>query len=207
MAGSDIWPAIHSTRKALAADLDGLNESDWDTTSLCTEWSVRNLVAHMTATAKLSGANFFPKLIGSGFSLKRLQAKDIAAEGQGSGADVLARFKVQIDSSGRPPGPIETMLGEVVVHSEDIRRPLGIEHTPPTEFVVRVADFYKNSNLIIGTKKRIAGLELRATDSDWSHGSGPLVSGPMMSLLMAMTGRKAALGDLEGDGVEVLRTR
>jgi hypothetical protein len=73
--------------------------------------------------------------------------------------------------------------------------------------VVRVADFYKNSNLILGTKTRIAGLSLAATDTDWRHGTGPTVSGPMLSLLMAMTGRKAALDDLSGDGVATLRTR
>ena len=34
-------------------------------------------------------------------------------------------------------------------------------------------DFYKNSNTLIGTKNRIAGLTLKATDTDWTHGSGP----------------------------------
>lgn len=70
-----------------------------------------------------------------------------------------------------------------------------------------MADFYKGSNLLIGAKSRIAGVTLRATDADWSHGSGPEVSGPLLSLVLAMTGRKVALGDLEGPGVEVLRSR
>jgi hypothetical protein len=72
---------------------------------------------------------------------------------------------------------------------------------------MRVADFYKGSNLIIGAKRRIDGVTLRATDADWSHGSGPEVSGPLLSLLMAMTGRKEALDDLSGDGVATLRGR
>jgi hypothetical protein len=73
--------------------------------------------------------------------------------------------------------------------------------------VVAVADFYKGSNVLIGAKKRIDGLMLKATDTDWSHGSGPVVEGPMLSLLLAMTGRRAALADLSGDGVETLRGR
>ena len=93
------------------------------------------------------------------------------------------------------------------MHAEDIRRPLGIEHHYPAEAVVRVADFYKGSNLLIGSKNRIDGLSLRATDADWSHGTGPEVSGPIMSLVMAMTGRKAADDDLSGDGVATLRSR
>ena len=67
--------------------------------------------------------------------------------------------------------------------------------------------FFKGSNLVIGSKKRVAGLKLNATDADWTHGDGPEVSGPMISLLMAMTGRKAAIDDLKGEGVETLRSR
>lgn len=60
---------------------------------------------------------------------------------------------------------------------------------------------------LIGAKNRIAGVTLHATDTDWSHGSGPEVNGPLLSLVMAMTGRKVALNDLAGPGVEVLRSR
>jgi hypothetical protein len=61
--------------------------------------------------------------------------------------------------------------------------------------------------LLIGAKKRIDGLTLRATDASWSHGSGPLVEGPAHSLLMAMTGRPASIGDLAGEGLATLRAR
>jgi uncharacterized protein (TIGR03083 family) len=204
---SDVWPAIHAERKALAADLDGLAANEWDTASLCEGWTVRDVVAHMTAATKLNGPKFFGRLVGSGFSFERVQNKGIAAERGSSPADTLARFKAQIDSTGRPPGPVETMLGETIVHPEDIRRALGIRHTYPTDTVVQVADFFKGSNLIIGTKKRIAGLTLRATDADWNHGDGPAVEGPILDLLLAMTGRTAALDSLSGEGVSTLRSR
>ena len=204
---SDVWPTIHAERKALAADLDGLTATDWDTESLCDGWTVRDVVAHMTAAAQLNGPKFFGRLIGSGFSFEKVQAKGIAAQRGASPADTLANFKAQIDSTGRPPGPIDTMLGETIVHSEDIRRPLGVQHTYPTDAVVRVAGFLKGSNLIIGTKKRIAGLQLQATDVEWSTGDGPTVEGQILDLLMAMTGRKAALDSLTGDGVATLRSR
>ncbi len=72
---------------------------------------------------------------------------------------------------------------------------------------VQVADFYKDSNLLIGSKKRIDGFRLVATDTTWSHGAGPTVQGPILSLVLAMTGRADALADLEGDGIPELRTR
>jgi uncharacterized protein (TIGR03083 family) len=207
MDKSDIWPVIHAERKALAKDLQALDAEQWQVASLCGQWTVRDVTAHMTATAKITPPAFFAKLAMSGFSFGRLQDKDITVEKGSSPADTLARFVAAENSTNHPPGPADTMLGETIIHGEDIRRPLGFQHEYPTEAVVRVADFFKGSNLLIGSKKRIDGLTLRATDADWSHGSGPEVSGPLLSLVMAMTGRKAALDDLTGDGVTTLRSR
>lgn len=207
MDKSDIWPVIHTERKALATDLQALDAEQWQVASLCSQWTVRDVTAHMTATAKITPPAFFTKLAMSGFNFGRLQDKDIAAEKGASTADTLARFDAVVNSEKHPPGPIDSWLGEAILHSEDIRRPLAIQHEYPKDALVRLADFYKGSNLVVGTKKRIEGLTLRSTDADWSHGSGPEVSGPIMLLVMAMTGRKTALDDLTGDGVATLRAR
>jgi uncharacterized protein (TIGR03083 family) len=206
-AAASPWPMIHAERAALATDLEPLTDAQWATPSLCEEWTVRDVVAHMTATAKMTPGGFFGKMIGSGFRFNAMAAKDVARERGSSPADALARFKSQLTATTHPPGPIDAMLGEQVLHSDDIRRPLGLSRTYSPEVLTRVADFYKGSNLLIGTKKRIAGLTLRATDVDWSTGSGPEVTGPMLSLLMAMTGRRAALADLSGEGLTTLTAR
>lgn len=99
------------------------------------------------------------------------------------------------------------MLGEIVVHGEDIRRPLGLVHRSPEVALVAIADGWKHSNLLIGSKRRISGLRLSAVDVDWSHGEGPEVSGPLQSLILAMTGRKGSHGDLKGDGLAILNSR
>lgn len=207
MGTADIWTLIQSERKALAGDLAGLDEQQWVADSLCGGWTVRDVLAHMTGTAKITPVGFFPKLAASGFSLGRLQAKDIAAEKGSTPADTLARFEAIVPSRKHPPGPGDTMLGETIIHAQDIRWPLGIRHDYPTDAAVRVADFYKNSNLIVGTKRRITGLTLRATDADWSHGTGPEVAGPIIALVMAMTGRKPVARDLHGEGVTTLQSR
>lgn len=207
MAKESVWPMVHEERRALAGDLRGLSDEQWETRTLCPNWTVRDCVAHLTATAKISPFAFFPKLIGSGFSLTKMQTKDIAVERGSSAADGLARFESIVDSNTHPPGPNETLLGEVLLHAEDIRRPLGVHRDYPVAASMRVADFYKGSNLVLGAKNRISGLALRATDTDWSHGEGSEVSGPILSLAMAMTGRKEALGELTGDGVATLQAR
>ena len=203
----DTWPTIHAERKALADDLGGLSGDQWSARSLCDDWTVREVLAHMTATAKISPPVFFTKMLTSGFSFARLQAKDIAEEKGESPADALARFGGIVTSVKHPPGPSDTMLGETLVHAEDIRRPLGIQHQYPVEAAMQVANFFKGSNLIIGAKRRIDGLTLRATDAEWTHGTGPEVSGPIMALVMAMTGRKPVLDELSGEGVATLRSR
>jgi hypothetical protein len=95
----------------------------------------------------------------------------------------------------------------VVIHGADVRMPLGISHAYPPGSVRQVIDFYKGSNLLSGAKKRITGLALRATDDDWEHGQGEVVQGPLLSLLLAMTGRGAACADLAGAGTPTLRSR
>ena len=57
---------------------------------------------------------------------------------------------------------------------------------------------------INGARNLFAGLALKATDQDLSNGTGPAVQGPLLSLVMAMTGRKAHVDDLTGEGVERL---
>ncbi len=207
MQKADVWDVIHSERKALTDDLARLSAAQWATPSLCGDWTVRDVLAHMTATARMTPPQFLGKMVMSGFSFGKMQSADIAAQKGASPAETLARFAAEVNSSKHPPGPNDTWLGETLVHSEDIRRPLGIAHTYPTEAAVQVANFYQGSNLLIGSKARIAGLSLRATDTDWRHGEGPEVAGPMMSLVMAMTGRRAALDDLSGSGLSTLRER
>ncbi|WP_280234759.1 hypothetical protein [Nocardia cyriacigeorgica] len=53
----------------------------------------------------------------------------------------------------------------------------------------------------------LEGLRFEATDLDWTHGSGPIISGPAEALLLALSGRTPALDRLHGDGVPILRAR
>ena len=49
-----------------------------------------------------------------------------------------------------------------------------------------------------------------ASDHDWQHGQGSpeaRVEGPLLSLLLVMTGRAAACDDLTGPAVSTLRAR
>ncbi len=207
MTATSPWPIIHAERAALAADLAGLDDRAWSTPSLCAGWSVRDVLAHMTATAKLTPAGFLAGFVGSGLRFDAMTAKGVARETAGTPADTLAAFRAQQLATVHPPGSLVAMVGEAIVHGEDIRRPLGITHAYPMVAMLEVADFFAKSDLLIGAKKRIAGLRLQASDAEWSSGSGPVVSGPALSLLLAMTGRRVALEDCSGQGLPVLSER
>jgi uncharacterized protein (TIGR03083 family) len=207
MATTSPWPLIHAERESLIADLGTLTDQQWATQSLCDDWTVRDVLGHMTATAKMTPPAFFAALAGAGFRFNAMNAKNISREATPNPSDGLAEFRRHLKDTTHPPGPVEAMLGEAVIHSADIRRPLGMSREYPEEALTRIADFFKGSNLLIGAKRRIAGLTLRATDTGWTTGSGPEVTGPHLSLVLAMTGRSAALADLSGEGLATLRSR
>ena len=203
----NIWPVVHAERRALADDLAGLTEEQWLTPSLCEGRTVEQTLAHMTATARMTPPKSLLKMAAAGFRFDRMADAALAVESAGGPAATLERFRAVESSTSGPPGPATSWLGETLVHAEDVRRPLGIAHQYPTDAVTRVIDFYAGSNLLIGGKRRVADLTLRATDTTWSRGSGPTVEGPAMALLMATAGRCAALEELAGPGRETLRDR
>lgn len=203
----NLWPAIHEERRALADDLAGLSDEQWTTPSLCSGWTVHQVLAHQVATAKMTPGRFAGKFIGAGFNFNRMSAADVAAESRGGPAATLASFRAAENRTTAPPGPKASWLGEALVHSEDIRRPLGIKRDYPAGAVTRAIAFYAGSNALIGGKRRAEGLTLKATDTDWEMGSGPVVEGPAISLLLAVTGRGAAVTDLSGPGAAILASR
>jgi uncharacterized protein (TIGR03083 family) len=206
--GVDTWQMIKTERIATADALAALPAADWDRPSLCTGWTVRDVVAHMIDSETVTPPKFFARFAASGFRFPEMSRRNIEAIRNGrSDRELLEMLRSRTDARTAPPGPVLSWLGEAIVHGEDVTRAVGGYRNHPVEHMIAVADFYKRSNTLIGAKRRIDGLTLRATDADWRHGEGPEVSGPMIALVLAMTGRTAALSDLAGDGVAVLRGR
>ncbi len=204
---TEMWNTIAAERGALADDLVGLSDAEWNARSLCGGWRVQDVLAHMTSTASMTPARFFGGFVAARFDFAKFAARGLERHRGSTPAETLEHFRAQQHSTSSPPGPKLSWLGETIVHAEDIRRPLGIRHSYDTADLSALMDFYKGSNALIGTKDRIAGLTLVASDTSWTHGSGPVVEGPLLSLLMAATGRGAFCDDLTGDGVPSLRER
>ncbi len=194
-------------RKALLGELQGLTEAQWATMTVCDPWTVRHLVAHMTALGNQTVPNFVKGLIGAGFNFDKFTAKDLVRFNQGSNADVLAGFEKSLSITKAPPGPKYVPLGEYICHGEDIRRAIASNAPHPQAHLVALAAAYQKTGQPLGGKKRSAGLKLRATDVEWSSGEGPEVAGPAIDVIMAMSGRGKALDNCTGDGVATMRAR
>ncbi|MCO6749903.1 maleylpyruvate isomerase family mycothiol-dependent enzyme [Streptomyces sp. IpFD-1.1] len=202
-----IWASIHAERAALAADLAGLTEEQWATPSLCSGLTVREVLAHLTASASLNAVRWMAGVIRCRFDFDRQVAVRLAEHLGTTPAETLERFRSVVASTTKPPLPVVAMLGETLVHGEDIRRPLGLRRDHPVGVVTRVAAYYQGSDQVVVARSRVAGLRLVADDGPFTSGTGPLVSGSTLALVMAMTGRTACCDDLDGEGVELLRSR
>jgi uncharacterized protein (TIGR03083 family) len=203
----ETWKHIHAERAAMADTLAGLTPEQWAHPSWCEGWTVQQTAGHVLAAAEQTVPNFYKELLAARFRFNVFTDRGAKRLGALPADELVHRLRLRTTTTNHPPAPVMAMLGEIIVHGEDIRRPIGLEHQSPASALVAVADSWKGSNLLIGAKRRIAGLRLRATDAEWSHGDGPEVAGPLQSLLLAMTGRKAAYTDLTGDGLALLGTR
>ena len=204
---SGIWSLVHAERAALAADLAALTDRQWATPTLCTEFTVRQVLAHLTAGASLNSVRWLAGVIRCRFDFDKQVAMRLTEQIGATPTETLARFRCVVTRSIKPPLPTVAMLGETIVHAEDIRQPLGIHRDYPISTLTRLANYYQGSDLVVLAKGRIVGLRLQATDGPFAFGSGPLVSGGTLALIMAITGRVTYCDELDGDGVAALRAR
>jgi uncharacterized protein (TIGR03083 family) len=207
MKPEEIWKYIHPERAQMAETLAALTPGQWAAASWCDGWSVQDTAGHILAAAEQTPANFSKEMLAAGLRFNVFAdraARRLACLGPD---ELVRRLRARISTTNHPPAPVLAMLGEIVVHGEDIRRPLGLRHQSPEGALVALAESWKNSNLLIGAKRRITGLRLQATDTEWAHGDGPEICGPLISLILAMTGRKAVYPDLAGAGLATLGNR
>lgn len=201
------WAMIHAERTGLADTLEGLTAQQWAVPSLCAGWTVGDLAAHVLAGAEQTPGSFFAGMLSMGFRFNALMERDARTRSALPKDQIIERLRQRATTTNHPPAPVMAMLGEVVVHGQDIRNPLGLPGKLSEPALNACLDMYTKANFPVGGKKRIAGLRLVSTDSGWSYGDGPEVSGPGVSLMLAMTGRRAGLADLSGEGAAVLGSR
>lgn len=203
----DLWEATHRARQDLVDDLSGLGEEDWRRPTLCGAWDVEHVVAHLTAAASTGTLAWVRSIVLAGFRPAVHNERRLREHLGPTTQDTLDRFRAVVSATVAPTSDLAAYLGEVVVHGEDIRHPLGIAGPDVVESATAVAEFYARRDFTVESRTTAAGVRLRATDGPFRAGSGPEVAGPTLALVMVMAGRSSHLGQLTGDGVAVLASR
>ena len=202
-----LWALAHAERARLAEDLDGLSDEQWKQPSLCGEWNIEQVLAHLTAGASLNQRQWVQSMLAARFRPDIHNQRRLMEQLGSTPAETLARFRAVIGSTTAPSSHTAAYLGEVVVHAQDIRQPLGLQRTPSLAALVPVAEFFTARDFTVPSRTYSDGLQLRATDARFTAGYGLLVTGPLLALIMTMAGRSAYLDQLAGPGAPTLRSR
>ncbi len=202
-----LWALVHAERAALADDLAGLTAEQWAQPSLCGRWTVEEVVAHLTAAASIGRWRWLRSMAAARFDDGVHNDRRLAEHRGATPAETLERFRAIGTSTTGPTGDTGAWLGEIVVHGQDIRRPLGLERTPSIDAATEVARFFAKKDFTVASRTAIAGLRVEATDGEFATGDGPLVRGTTVALVMAMAGRQVYVDELSGPGVTTLQDR
>jgi uncharacterized protein (TIGR03083 family) len=202
---NDVWPIVHAERAALIDDLAHLDDERWGQPSLCEGWTVHDVAAHLVDTARTTRIGFVVGLVRDRFDFHRQNARGVERERGASPQETLQRLRQVASRRSTPPAPLDSRFVEEVVHGEDIRRPLGLTRSYPPEAVARSLRLQVRTPASFGGAKELtARVRLTAVDADLCIGDGPEVRGPALSLLLAVSGRRVALEELDGPGIAAL---
>jgi uncharacterized protein (TIGR03083 family) len=146
-------------------------------------------------------------VLGARFDFDLHNDRRLAEQRGATPAGTLDRFRRVGASTTAATGHTAAWLGEVVVHAQDIRRPLGLPGTPSIQAATEVACFFARRDFTVASRSAIDGLRLEATDGPFRAGDGLEVSGTTVALTMAMASRSVYCDDLTGPGVPTLRSR
>lgn len=205
MTTPSLMTMAHTERSDLADFLATLAPQDWQAPSLCSRWTVKDVVAHVVSYEEL-GPLGLVRRFAKGWVVRANQV-GVDEYSALSAPQLLAFLRDHLQPRGLTAG-FGGMIALVdgTIHHQDIRRALDRPRSIPHDRLRRVLQLVPG-NPRLGAGRRIRGLRLRATDVDWVHGDGPEVSGPGEALLMTMSGRRAALADLTGPGHATLAAR
>ena len=209
----DTWALVRDERRDVLAFLRELTDQQWQAPSLCEGWRVRDVAAHLLVDApvrELGAVQVLARMARWRFDVHRANAWWVEHNADRPIPTLIDRFEESL-----APGPISKLLGPQsqlrasVIHHQDMRRPLGLPRSVPAERMIAVLDVVLTTkgSINLGSRQRAQGIRLTATDLDWSRGDGPEVTGPAEALLMALAGRRTALGELDGDGRDQLAAR
>jgi uncharacterized protein (TIGR03083 family) len=211
-----VWHLIRDERLSLARMLDRSPDVQWTTPSLCAEWSVHDVLAHlvMTPVGEPDPWTMAKALVRARGHLWRAGRDVAVAYARRSPQELLASLRETADARTKPVFVVSVnILLDLVVHGQDIAVPLGLHRPVPDDAAVLTLQRIWAMGWPFHARRRLAGVHLQCqvdkrTELVWQVGSGPQIRGCAADLALLMTGRTgAALPRLAGPGVEMIADR
>ena len=190
MDSDTVWQHIDTERAWLADLLESLPEQAWQAPSLCAGWTVRDVGAHLTFAHTRVRDLLWPA-VRAGFRYDAI-VRDTAMRSPLSHGEIVATLRGFVGSRRRVAfiTDLEPLI-DILVHNQDICRPLGIDHPMPPDAAAAAADRVLSTPRPIRRWAPPKGVRLIATDVQWAYGDGAEVRAPMRSHLLTLTGRQA----------------
>lgn len=207
MTPVDVMRLAEAERRDLADFLETLDLDQWQAQSLCPEWTVHQVVAHLISYDELSRLGLVARFLKGWLGPGDVNAVGVQEYATRTPAELVALIRGHAVPRGLTAGFGGAIaLSDGLIHHQDIRRPLDAPREIPSDRLVAALHMALRSPRL-PARRNARGLRLVATDIDWSSGSGPEVTGPGEAVLMAIAGRPAALPDLKGPGLDTLAGR
>jgi len=194
--------------------LHELDDGAFDTPSLCDGWAVRDVLGHMGLGHTTPMPAMVARVGRYAFNVNKASFTESKTLFAGQGADEIRRFWDEVMVAQHPRKGISKLIRtksgflDHLIHNQDIRRPTGKPRTVPEARLRRALELVCTEvSPLFSPRRNVAGLKLCASDIGWTAGDGPAVQGSGEAIVLAAAGRKAALADLTGDGVALLRER
>jgi uncharacterized protein (TIGR03083 family) len=199
MTNQELMTTIHAERRAFGDVLEALTDADWENSSLCAGWRVREVVAHMTMPLSYSAPRFLGEMVRSRGNFGRMADRVARRDARAPISVLLEGWRANQDSRWKPPGGgLPGALTHDVVHGLDITIPLGLEH-PVSEPALRVVLDHATTPLSVKSMGLdLTGTRLEADDLDWTFGNGEPLRGAARHLLMVLMDRRLPAGVLTG---------
>ena len=196
---TEIREAVAGERTDLAEMLARLAPDDWDRPTLCAGWRVREVVAHLTMAYRYSAPRFVWGMVKNRGNFNRFADRAARRDAtELSPADLTAAVRDNINHPWKPPGGgYQGALSHDVIHGLDITVALGIDRRVPPDRLRIILDDLKPRQLkYFGVD--LTDIQLRATDLDWTYGTGRPLTGIAQDLLLVLSGRTLPPGHLTG---------
>ena len=199
----DYWAAVTAVRLQIADLLDTLGAEEWEAQSLCAEWRVRDVAGHVALVPTITTWQMLSVAPRARFNMHRMNTLLAQRAGSAPTDSIVTKLRQHAaDQTTARVLNVADSLFDVVVHSQDIARPLGRTLTVPADHTRAGLERVWTMGWPFNAKKKLAGLQLTATDTDWTVGAGPEITGSAMALLLLLTGRTATANpELNGAGV------